>query len=103
MTIAHKVGKDNVAADALSRNPNEKPPPKGIAEDEVQVALVSSSANDISSLLSASPCTNPMSSELPMEQRKDPALMALTDHLGETDTSTRQVASPYHSCESPNY
>ena len=63
VTIIHRSGKDNLAADALSRNPHEKPPMQGIGEDKVQVAVISSSV-DISTMLNLSSCNNPLSSEL---------------------------------------
>jgi len=80
LSIIHRAGKDNVAADALSRCPHGNPPNKGIGEDEVQVAIVSSSTEN-TSLLSQEPHSDPMSSELPMEQRKDPSIMVLIDYL----------------------
>ena len=80
VTIIHRAGKDNLAADALSRNPHEKPPSEGIGEDEVQVAVVNLSPN-ISAMLNLLPCRNPVSSELPTEQRKDHSLMTLIDYL----------------------
>ena len=35
VSIIHRADKDNLAADALSRSPHEKPPSEGIAEDKV--------------------------------------------------------------------
>ena len=77
VSIIHRAGRDNLAADALSRNPHEKPPSEGIAQDEVQVAVVSSTCDNISTMLNFSPCNNAVTSELAVEQRKDHSLTAL--------------------------
>ena len=40
MNIIYRAGKENVIADALSRNPQAPAPQEGIAESEVQVAQI---------------------------------------------------------------
>ena len=104
VTIIYRAGKDNLAADALSRNPHEKPPSKGIGEDEVQVAVVSSSI-DISAILmiNLSPCTNPVSSELPAEQRKDHSLMTLIDYLRKGTLPQDKKQARIITAKAPNY
>ena len=44
VNIIYRSGKANTNADALSRNPYAPAPPEGIAENEIQVAAVSSSS-----------------------------------------------------------
>ena len=59
LSIIHRAGKENIVADALSHSPNGKPLTKGIGEDEVQVAVISSSTADVS-LLSLVPHDDPI-------------------------------------------
>ena len=40
VTITHRAGKENLNADALSRNLHGPPPVSGIGEGEVQVAVI---------------------------------------------------------------
>ena len=40
VTITHRVGKENLNADALSRNPHDPPPVSGTGEGEVQDAMI---------------------------------------------------------------
>ena len=40
VTITHRAGKENLNADALSRNPHGPPSVSGIGEGEVQVAVI---------------------------------------------------------------
>ena len=91
LSISHRAGKYNVTADVSSRSPHGKPPTMGIGQDEILVAVVRSSAKNVS-LLGEEPHNEPMSSELPTEQRKDPFLWALIDYLqnGELPRVTKQ-------------
>lgn len=41
-TVVYHTGKENVAADALSRNPLRNVPAEGLAESEAQIAAISS-------------------------------------------------------------
>ena len=68
-SIIHRPGKENIVPDNQSHSPNGKPSTKDIGEDEVQVAVVCSGATDVS-LLSQVPHDDPMSSELPTEQKR---------------------------------
>ena len=47
VSIVHRAGKENVAADALSRSPCGESPVEGIGQEEVQVATVSSISGNI--------------------------------------------------------
>ncbi len=51
ITITHCARKENLNADALSRNPHSLPPVNGIGEGEVQVAVIT---NDLTPSASAS-------------------------------------------------
>ena len=88
-------------ADTLSCSPNSKSPAKGIGEDEVQVAVVCSGTTDVS-LSSQVPLDDPMSSELPTEQRKDPLLRLLINYLqkGELpeDVKESRIIVTYEGC-----
>ena len=50
----YHAGRENASGDALSRHPQEPAPLRGIAQDETQVAAVSS-ATDIATLLQEDP------------------------------------------------
>ena len=80
LLIFHRVGKENLAADTLSCSPHGKLPNKGIGQDEIQVAIVTTSTENIP-LLRHEPHYDPVYSELTVEQRKDPSIMALIDYL----------------------
>ena len=68
-------------ADALSRSPNGKPLTKGIGEDEVQVAVVSSSTADVS-VLSLVPHVDPICViGVTYRTEKDPLLRLLVNYL----------------------
>ena len=45
VNVVFRAGKENVAADALSRNPLPEIPTEGLAESETQVATISSLPN----------------------------------------------------------
>ena len=67
--VVYRAGKENTAADALSRSPQAAAPVKGIAEDDFQIAAMSVSKTkgtepltteeDITSLLDKDPDLNP--------------------------------------------
>ena len=57
VSIIHRAGKENVAADALSQALCGMPPVKGIRQDEVQVATVNSNMN-ISTTLNVTTLTH---------------------------------------------
>ena len=103
VSIIHSADKDNLAADALSRSPHEKPPSEGIAEDEVQVAAISSTSNDISTMLNFPPCNNTVTSELPAEQKKDHSLMPLINYLQHGTLPLDKKQARIIAAQAPNY
>ena len=50
LSISQRAGKYNVAADTLSRIPHGQPPTMGIGQDEIQVAVICSTAKNVSLL-----------------------------------------------------
>jgi len=74
VSIIHRPGKQNIAADALSCSPCGTPAVEGIGQDEVQVATVISGV-----LLTL--CNNVNLQELYTEQRKDPSVVKKLDYL----------------------
>ena len=77
-------------------------PSEGIGEDEVQVAVINSSPN-ISAMLNLLPCRNPVSSELPTEQRKDHSLMTLIDYLQKGTLPQDKKQARTIAAKAPNY
>ena len=85
VNIICRAGKDNVIADALSRNP-QGPAPGGLAGTEIQVANVRSAPeerdSDISTLLQLEPEASPIQqSTLADEQRRDDNLLPMIKYL----------------------
>ena len=78
----HRAGKESQHADALSRQPVLPAPPDDGTSKEVQIALISSKAEDISTLLHKEPddSTN-CSNNFHEEQLKDPALYPIMKYL----------------------
>ena len=100
VNIVYRAGKDNAAADALSRNPRQTAPVEGIAEGEVQVARVEvgsdgefevqvarvevGSDEEFGKVLQMDPESTsvpPEGSQLAREQRQDPDLLCLIEYL----------------------
>ena len=82
--IVHRAGKESQHADTLSRQPVLPAPPDDGTSKEVQIALISSEAEDISTLLHKEPdddtnCSN----RFHEEQLKDPALCPIMKYLSE--------------------
>ena len=102
VSIVHRAGKQNVAADALSRSPCGESPVESIGQEEVQVAATSSNSGNI--LISHNliqPC-NAVPPELQVEQRKDPSITVMIDYLEKKqlpgDTKQAQIiAAKAHS------
>ena len=88
--IVYRAGKENVAADALSRRPQGPAPPEGITEAEIQVSTVSTSQSvpppaplgDTTSLAKKSASVQSlMLDSFDKEQRKDPCLSEMVVFL----------------------
>lgn len=109
VNIVYRAGKDNVCADALSRNPYRQPSSKateGESTIEVQVTRVSKKnkqseeqgsskeSESITDLLQAEPSrTGSLPTDYQGEQRKDPGLQQLIQYLekGELPTDQKQA------------
>ena len=78
----YRAGRENASADALSRHPQEPAPLQGIAQDETQVAAVSS-ATDIATLLQEDlvPVREGQAEHYGAEQQKDRNLKEMIDFL----------------------
>ena len=55
MAVVHRSGKKNQHTDCLSRQPVWTAPNEDAADDEVQVAMISTQANTIGDLLQTQP------------------------------------------------
>ena len=82
--IVHRAGKESQHADTLSRQPVLPAPPDDEANQEVQIALISSETEDISTLLYKEPdddtnCSN----NFHEKQLKDPALCPIMNYFSE--------------------
>jgi len=45
VTITHRAGKENLNADAFSRNPHDSPTDNGIGEGEIQIAMITNASS----------------------------------------------------------
>ena len=78
--IVYRSGRLNIAADVLSRSPQPEAPDEGVAEQEVQVAIVQAEPSTIQSLLQSTPF--PFSQQsFALEQRKDPEVVEIVMFL----------------------
>ena len=86
VTIVYRPGKTNANADALSRNPVGVPPTEGIAETDMQVAIVQSQQSGmlptIRELLVNAPHSTTAQPFL-QEQLKDPDIAKMIEYLEE--------------------
>ena len=82
VNIVYRTGKDNVAADALSRNPLQVVPVEGLAEDETQVAAITSlPRSTIHEVLQADPVIEGPPNDLLEAQQKDPEVLEMVEYL----------------------
>ena len=96
VTITHCAGKENLNADALSRNPHNPPPDNGIGEGEVQIAMITnaSSVSDlektsnnsevtIADMLESQDCEEGISqpNDFAQEQQKDQTVLEIKHFL----------------------
>ncbi len=103
VTIIYRAGKDNAAADALSRSPQATAPMEAIAEGEVQVCRIEGGVEeeDFDQLLQQDPESVAVGAgpvRLAQEQRSDPQLRELIeymekDRLPEDPTQARKIVA----------
>ena len=81
--IVYRSGRENANADALSRQPHLPAPGEGNAQDEVQIAVVSTGAPEsgIHELLDVDIDVGEGTDGFAEEQRKDPDIAAMIDYL----------------------
>lgn len=99
--IVYRSGKENLNADALSRRPHLLAPSEGIAEADVQVAMIDSTAvcdlekYSIRDLLHTGPQSEvaSTSNSLAVEQRRDPEVSQMISYLenGELPSDDKQA------------
>ena len=81
VNVVFRAGKENVAADALSRNPLPEMPTEGLAESETQVATISSlPKSTIQEVLQSDPVEG-APDDLLEAQRKDPEVLEMLNYL----------------------
>ena len=80
LKVVHRPGRENLGADALSRNPVTETFNKMDIETVVS-NINSSQQTDITTLLYIPPSFNITESDFHLEQRKDPKLKELIDYL----------------------
>ena len=91
--IVYRSGKENLNADALSQQPHLLAPSEGIAEADVQVAMIDSTATpglekcSIQDLLHIEPQSGvpSPSDNFSVEQRKDPEINRMINYLENAD------------------
>ena len=90
IAIIYRAGKENAAADALSRSPVFPASAQGIGQDEMQVSVVTSADPEpstalqgptLSSLLHSTPAEENVTVDYDVEQMKDPGLRELALYL----------------------
>ena len=70
VSIVHRAGKENVAADTLSRSPCGDSPVEGIGQEEDQIAAITSNSRNPLTALEPIQPYRALLTELRVEQRK---------------------------------
>ena len=81
VTVLHRAGRDNVAADALSRNPTGSSLKRDIVVGESQVAAIKSVPSTIEQVLKSNPAGSGVSYDLSEEQMKDDDVKMIKEYL----------------------